>query len=423
MFATTQTQSTGSPRHRCTKHLSVGSKRTALSSPVARAGFATSCAAATPGAAPTISTPVHFTKVFKMGCAGGSTVAKVAHARSKSLDGMTTCGVLSSDSINVGKCCGGDEKNNATLDSPLRSRRALPSLSVGAANDNTLKGRQGIVYIDGTKMPQDGWYQRCFGCGMWTAQSVVLGQFEVYRCRCCAREFRSRAKSLSNLSSDVAPRGDARSHHASSVATSAATTTCWSDEVSQSSILTSDTATTDSTRGRRSPVGVTSNSGEGVRAGRRGGGGGGNVVAVARRAVRRSARSSARRRRYGEGATSAAELPPLHPSSTFLTAAATVAAPKNHHKKENGATTAITANVDTQMFDAAEVADSDAQQHHQQLARAAVVAAASPDAQVLTSLVSKLRDFLVVNMPHNGVENSLRRCESSTLPPPTLRYT
>ena len=32
---------------------------------------------------------------------------------------------------------------------------------------------------------------------MWTAQSVVLGQFEVFRCRCCAREFRHRARSMS----------------------------------------------------------------------------------------------------------------------------------------------------------------------------------------------------------------------------------
>ena len=48
------------------------------------------------------------------------------------------------------------------LDSPLLTRRALPSmsLSVGAADDATLQGRAGIVYINGTNKPQDGWYQR-----------------------------------------------------------------------------------------------------------------------------------------------------------------------------------------------------------------------------------------------------------------------
>ena len=52
------------------------------------------------------------------------------------------------------------QQQQTSPSSPLRSRRALPSLSVGAANDDTLKGRQGIVYIQNTKMPQDGWYQR-----------------------------------------------------------------------------------------------------------------------------------------------------------------------------------------------------------------------------------------------------------------------
>ena len=184
MFATTQTHTSGSPRHRQSTHLPVGSKRTALSSPVARGGCVTSHAAASsPGAAPTVSTPVHFTKVFKMGGDGTSTGAKAGHARSKSFDGMT-CGVMyntSSDTIGVKKRDGDVEKNTTQntathLDSPLRSRRALPSLSVGAANDNTLKGRPGIVYIDGTKMPQDGWYQRVSSPGQlrqWTPGDVI----------------------------------------------------------------------------------------------------------------------------------------------------------------------------------------------------------------------------------------------------------
>jgi hypothetical protein len=58
---------------------------------------------------------------------------------------------------------GGGGAASVSPESPLRSRRALPtigSLSVGAANDDMLHGRAGIVYINGTKMPQDGWYQR-----------------------------------------------------------------------------------------------------------------------------------------------------------------------------------------------------------------------------------------------------------------------
>lgn len=163
MFATTsaaQTQSAApaSPRH---LHLiPVGSKRRqgalVSSSPVARGCFAatTSNAATSFGAAPSISTPIHFTKCFKTGADAPSTGVKYAHARSKSLD---ECGVSSSDKNKNKKHV---FANAGGLDSPLRSRRALPSLSVGAANDETLKGRPGIVYINGTKMPQDGWYQR-----------------------------------------------------------------------------------------------------------------------------------------------------------------------------------------------------------------------------------------------------------------------
>jgi hypothetical protein len=75
------------------------------------------------------------------------------------------------------------------------------------------------------------------------------------------------------------------------------------------------------------------------------------------------------------------------------------------------------------MLDSTEVADSEhahAQlyHHHQQQQKQRPV---TPDSEVLTSLVAKLRDFLVVNMPQNGVENSLRRFDSEPLP--ALRYT
>ena len=44
----------------------------------------------------------------------------------------------------------------------------------------------------------------------------------------------------------------------------------------------------------------------------------------------------------------------------------------------------------------------------------------APDPEVLTSLVSKLRDFLIVRLPSNGVENSLRRVESDESTPVPL---
>lgn len=163
MFATTsavqtQTAAAASPRH--LQLIPVGSKRRqgalVSSSPVARGCIAatTSNDATGFGATPSISTPIHFTKCFKTGADAPSTGVKYTHARSKSLD---ECGVSSSDMHKHTKHV---FANAVGLDSPLRSRRALPSLSVGAANDETLVGRPGIVYINGTKMPQDGWYQR-----------------------------------------------------------------------------------------------------------------------------------------------------------------------------------------------------------------------------------------------------------------------
>lgn len=61
---------------------------------------------------------------------------------------------------------------------------------------------------------------------------------------------------------------------------------------------------------------------------------------------------------------------------------------------------------DVDFVDAAEVADSE----HR------------ADAEILTSLVSKLRNFLVVNNPQNGVENSLRRFDAAPLPALTPTY-
>jgi hypothetical protein len=58
-------------------------------------------------------------------------------------------------------------------------------------------------YFPGTKMPTNGWMQRCFGCGVWTGQAVRLGTFEVFRCNACARAFRERAVELQNEKSPL----------------------------------------------------------------------------------------------------------------------------------------------------------------------------------------------------------------------------
>ena len=61
------------------------------------------------------------------------------------------------------------------------------------------------VYLPNSKMPTCGWMQRCFGCGLWTGQVAMLGQFEVFRCNACACVFRERAREMNekNESSDL----------------------------------------------------------------------------------------------------------------------------------------------------------------------------------------------------------------------------
>lgn len=172
MFATSPAQALpASPGHG--KNM-LGAKRSrgvttlTASSPVARGCAAATASCGSLGAAATVSTPVHFPKCAKTQTDVTSTGVKYHHSRSKSMD-MFHTGNTKLNTRNAGvQCPCGDSRANceggrSSPESPLRSRRALPmlgSLSVGAANDDMLQGRPGIVYIDGTKMPRDGWYQR-----------------------------------------------------------------------------------------------------------------------------------------------------------------------------------------------------------------------------------------------------------------------
>jgi len=412
----------------------------------------TALSASSPGArgsvcsAATAITPVYFPKCART---GGQ------HARSKSMGAEITVDYSHDKDVSSTKN-GGGGATSVSPESPLRSRRALPtigSLSVGAANDDMLHGRAGIVYINGTKMPQDGWYQRCFGCGMWTAQSAVLGQYEVFRCRCCARQFRNRLSFLNST------RGVESATTCSSEPASAST--------SCSSLLasTSDTATTAPAHSHRGGAfskrgglrGVTSS----ARVSGGGGGRNGGISLVGGRQLRnpQPIRSEGRGRGLGGGGGGGISLhvrpgdgPPLagkcqlltthHVNSSACQAARravrrSVRATRQHRSEDRGSPTAMTESPstcsgggDADMLDAAEVVDSDAQHSqgellrassHQQQQQCAVAVAPHPDAHTLTSLVSKLRNFLLVSMPQNGVENSLRRVDTSS--PSEMAYT
>jgi len=90
----------------------------------------------------------------------------------------------------------------------------------------------------GAQMPEDGWFQRCLNCALFTAESVCIAGFEVFRCRRCARGFRERAAELA--SSGSSSLVDA------------------SDDVPSSGPSSHDSATSDSSlgAGRRSQPGT-----------------------------------------------------------------------------------------------------------------------------------------------------------------------
>ena len=156
----------------------------------------TALSASSPGArgsmcsAATAITPVYFPKCART---GGQ------HARSKSMGAEITVDYSHDKDVSSTKNGGGGAAS-VSPESPLRSRRALPtigSLSVGAANDDMLHGRAGIVYINGTKMPQDGWYQRVSE-EFFTLQKIcglfeTPGDFHSTRrfSRFCLRQYKS----------------------------------------------------------------------------------------------------------------------------------------------------------------------------------------------------------------------------------------
>ena len=436
----------GSPRHDGGKRRHPGASGVAYRSTGCGPVSASSTVAGSHGMSASLSTPVHFPKCARADGRG------VSHQPGD--DRFSECGGNSGARVGRPTHADAGERSRGP-ESPLRSRRALPSmsLSVGAANEDILQGRPGIVYIDGTKMPQDGWYQRvrargrcleknkktkgarlalflcscflfsfvthpgayspdgvvfrlppshppspsshapssssrhrivvssrraqCFGCGMWTAQSVVLGRFEVYRCRCCAREFRTRATSMSAGAAGGNRGGEASmsTRCASDSAELTSPSSSCLHESKSDSAATSAMTTRSSSR-RRGDVATSRRKEEN---GRR------TAAVTQRRAVRTSIRRREERHRRSRSAT-AADMGIHH----------------DHAKGQRGGGCGG-------WEDAAVVADS-----------VNPPAELAPDPEVLTSLVSKLRDFLIVRLPSNGVENSLRRVESDESTPVPL---
>jgi hypothetical protein len=248
-----------------------------------------------------------------------TTTTAARHARRRSLDANFTMDGVASLAATTAAAA-------ADVLSPKRAAHArcasgpLSARGLGSAEDALLRGRDGIAYIDGTKMPRDGWYQRCFGCGSWTAQSVVLGDFEVFRCAACAKEFRRRSRA--SAAADDADDGVAARRRSS-------------DATSTTSTTSSDAEDDETTASSSSPNLIPNNPDPRARTARK--------IAIRRR----------RRRSVGEAA--AAELPAV-------------------------------------------------------------------DARTLTTLVSKLRRFLIEARPKNGVECSMtRRTHASGMLPTSPR--
>lgn len=247
-------------------------------------------------------------------------------------------------------------EDEAMPSSPLRSRRQLPSVCLSVDMDYELEGRDGIVYIDGTKMPRDGWYQRCFGCGLWTAESVCLGEFEVFRCRVCAREFRHRAASLGC----PVPRPARRSGVTESTITS--TSTQSTDAPGSSSQTSSH-----SHRPRRSNSGSNAAAGGGL----------------ARRSRAHAARRASANASHGGGPT------PQAWSHRW-----------GSQRRQGAAAAEPASSGDTDMSDACDARTA------VQGGQILMLPGGEDTGIVLTGLVAKLRDMLMVAMPANNIEGS-----------------
>lgn len=145
----------GSPRHDGGKRRHPGASGVAYRSTGCGPVSASSTVAGSHGMSASLSTPVHFPKCARADASTSTRGRGVSHQPGDDRNSGARVGCLRPTHADAGERSRGPE-------SPLRSRRALPSmsLSVGAANEDILQGRPGIVYIDGTKMPQDGWYQR-----------------------------------------------------------------------------------------------------------------------------------------------------------------------------------------------------------------------------------------------------------------------
>ena len=262
-------------------------------------------------------------------------------------------------------------------DAASRVRPALGSLDVPSREISRRSSETKEYYHAGTRKPVQGWYQRCLGCGVWTGQSVMVGSYEVYRCQRCARGFRDKARELFAASRPVDSDGveSARFDRFDTVGFTEedsparvgeeSPSTSASDRILSSPLSASESLETiaDDVDARPSTSGTPPDPPTSSK----------NLDAVPSNPVR-----SRHRRRRSEGDVDAmlrargGVSPSSSPTQTVNAgnAAPRIGGARGHHRRTRS--------------------------------------------DVLSGLVEKLRDYLVVAAPANGVECSVRRCRDET---------
>ena len=263
---------------------------------------------------------------------------------------------------------------------PSRGRRGRPALGpLDVPSRETRRSSETKEYYHpGTCKPIQGWYQRCLGCGVWTGQSVLVGSYEVYRCQRCARGFLDKARELLGASRPVVSEHSARFDTAGMIAPEARAV-----EDSRARVGEESPSTSASVRILSSPSSASE-----------------SVETMADDVDARPSTSGT----------------PSPPSTSWMKLDAVPSIPvrsRHRRRRSEGDVDAIlrargVVSPSSSSIQTVNVCDvgprvGRARGRHRR-ARS----------DVLSGLVEKLRDFLVVAAPSNGVECSVRRCPAET---------
>jgi hypothetical protein len=269
----------------------------------------------------------------------------------------------------------------SAVGAPSRGRRGRPALGPLDVSSREISRRSSDTkeyYHAGTRKPIQGWYQRCLGCGVWTGQSVLLGSYEVYRCQRCARGFRDKARELFGASRPVTSEDPARFDTVGTIAPGAR-----AEEDSPARVGEESLSTSASDRILSSPSSASE-----------------SVDTIADDVDARPSTSGS----------------PPDPPTRAKTLDAVPSNPvrsRHRRRRSEGDVDAVLrarggvspASSLTQTVNAGNAAPriGGARGHHRRTR-----------SDVLSGLVEKLRDYLVVAAPSNGVECSVRRCRDET---------